>query len=148
MKYAPKPFKENGLTLIETLIALLIIGFAIVAFMVTHTHSHRTVGATQRHSVAIHLVQQQLEALKRMDGSANNRNTPAWSAIFANPPITNNVNGIRYNTTTALIPAAELPASIQANVNLIPIRVTVNWNEPTVAGPVPKSISIDNFYYP
>lgn len=147
MKYVSRFFKENGITLIETLIALLIIGFTIVAFMLTHNQSHRTVDATQRRSTAIYLAQQQLEALKRMDGTPNTRNSPAWLAIFGTS-IPNNVNGIFYTTTTALIPGAELSNPIiQTNPNLIPIRVTVSWNEPTAAGPVPTSISIDNIYH-
>lgn len=140
--------KENGVSLIEALIALFIIGIALVALMFTHSQSHRAVNATQRHSVAVHLAQQQLEALKRMDRSSRNRNDLRWLQILADPPINNTVNGVLYTTTTALIPASQLPAIVQANINIIPIRVTIRWPEPGAAGPIIKSISMDNYYYP
>ena len=149
MKRVHNPKKDSGVSLIETLIALLIIGFVLVAFMVTQSQSHRTVSATQRRSVAVHLAKEQLESLKRMDGSGIDRNDDGWGLILSNPPIITSTNGVVYTTTTTLIPAAELPNAIQNNVRIIPIRVTVNWPEPGgPAGPVIKNVSIDTFYHP
>ncbi|MGE5604280.1 MAG: type IV pilus modification PilV family protein [Bacteroidota bacterium] len=149
MKYVLNLKRESGISLVETLIAFLIIGFVLVAFMGTQSQSHRTVSATQRRSVAVHLAREQLESLKRMDGSSQNRNDPGWIQILSNPTRITPINGVVYTTTTTLIPAIELPVAIQNNVRIIPIRVTVSWPEPEgPAGPVITNISIDTFYHP
>lgn len=141
--------RDSGVSLIETLIALLIIGFVLVAFMVTQSQSHRTVSATQRRSVAVHLAREQLESLKRMDGSAINLNDDGWTQILSAPPNITSINEVVYTTTTTLIPVGELPNAIQSNVGIIPIRVTVSWPEPGgPAGPVITNVSIDTFYHP
>lgn len=149
MKHVLNQKRESGVSLVETLIAILFIGFVLVAFMITQSQSHRTVSATQRRSVAVHLAREQLESLKRMDGSGRNRNDPGWTQILSNSPINTPINGVNYTTTTSLIPASELPATIQNNAWIIPIRVTVSWPEPGgPAGPVITNVSIDTFYHP
>lgn len=135
--------RQKGFTLIETLVSVFLLSFIIIAFMLSHTQSHISTNVTQHRAIAVHLAQQRLEALKRLDQPGNDRNSNNWTSEIGSFVI--NKDGIRYTVTTSFIPNAELPNNIQTNDNLVPIRVTVSWNEFNNDS---YSIFIDTIYIP
>ncbi len=113
MTKAPRA-AESGVTLVELMIALVIIGVGILTLSAVQTHSSRDVTVTAQHTRALSLAQAQVE----------NARIAGFDAAVAD----SGVNGV-YNWRREI-------TSVGTGLNRV--RVTVNWN----AQGVPRGLEI------
>jgi Tfp pilus assembly protein PilV len=116
---------EQGLTLVEIILTILIFGMAFMAIFLGLRESRLASRQSNEKTIAVNLARQQLETLKSYDDSGNDRTATVWESI---DPYIRSRHGIDYEVTTKLI-TNQLSAgteNFRAN-DVIPIRVTVDW---------------------
>lgn len=136
--YSPSPMKDrHGLSLLEILIAIAVVGIVLVPLLLSFTTSSRTVTGTRDHMVAVSFAQQALEEL---------RNTafrkPSQAAMASAVPTldervqklntaekTLEENGVSFERKITLFPGtvASLPAD---QPDLVVVQVEVHWRKP------------------
>lgn len=116
---------ELGITIIEALIALLILGMLVSSVTLVHQHSFKVTTESRIRTVAVNLARQKLESLKHLDNSGNDRNSSTWTTITKQTEKPK-VKGIEYKVTTT-IPTTNNTNSKFKPDSIIPLRVTVEW---------------------
>jgi prepilin-type N-terminal cleavage/methylation domain-containing protein len=131
-----EPKNNSGVTLIEILVAIALIGLVFVGYLMFYGTSTSASYETKQRYAALNLARQQVERCKALEGKGISRSTVSLPAAYDQP-----VNGISYRITTTFIPNSELPAEVSGDSNYCPIRVTVSW---TVKND-PKTITLDSY---
>jgi prepilin-type N-terminal cleavage/methylation domain-containing protein len=133
---------EQGFSMVELLIAMVLIGVLFVAVMTGFSQALVSTGKLRSETVAMNLAKQRLEFLKQYDNKGINRDATQWTE----PTSPKTINGITYNITTQEIEDDELEEKYKDKTDqkfVIPIRVTVSWLEYSKN----RSISMETFYY-
>jgi prepilin-type N-terminal cleavage/methylation domain-containing protein len=144
---------EKGFSLIELLIALVLVGVMFVAIMTGLRQSLATTAFVRANTIALNLAKERIEFLKQYEGNTSQtRSSATW--LGTPNPYTVTRNNINFSVSTAVI-NANLPTSatvtttnpintalfnIQTDTsNVIPIRVSVSWSGGT------KPVVLDTF---
>jgi Tfp pilus assembly protein PilV len=115
---------EQGLTLVEIILTILIFSMAFVAILLGLRESFVVSWQSHEKMIAVNLARQQLEKLKRYDDAGYSRNSEVWKDI-EDENNSYSENGINYAIETKRITN---PSSwIGSATDIIPIRVTVSW---------------------
>jgi Tfp pilus assembly protein PilV len=137
----------QGLTLIETLIALSIFVISFLAIMLVYKISFSVNWQAQEKAAATNLIRQTFEGLKQYDGEGFARNVAPWTTV--NGQTTQTINGVTYTVTTQVIAltsqtsASGTGDSFYANNSFIPVRVTVTWSSHNLS----NSVVMETCYY-
>lgn len=114
----PFQTKENGFTLVEILIAVVILGIAFLSISMGMQKTNSVTWQTQERAIAINLAREQLELLKRYDNSGTT------------PVLTDTSKTIRGKTYQ--VSFTNLTGSgIFNSTNITPIRITISWRSHT-----------------
>lgn len=129
---------EFGLTIIESLIAILIFGIIASSLLLINRQSFIITSDSRMRNIAINLARERIESLKHLDrnNSINilTRNSPTWNDI--NGSTENRViNGVGFNIRTT-IENTNNSDNLFKNNSIVPIRVTVQWNNRGATGQV------------
>ncbi len=120
---------ESGLTIIEALIAILILGMIVSSFLLVNQQSFNITNDSKMRVAAVNLARERLESLKYLDTEDPNNQLTRGSKVWQdndNFSFTKNVNNINYTVTT-IIPNTSNVILAFNNTRIIPIRVTVQW---------------------
>ncbi len=135
---------ETGLTIIEALIAMLILGMIVSSLMLVNQQSFKITNESKIRTTAINLARERIESLKYLDCNdpANQltRSSVTWlekNGATLNKPI----KGIDYTVITT-IPNTSTTNNYFKDNKVIPLRITVQWQ---ING-VGNSISLDTCY--
>lgn len=124
--------RERGLTLIETLVAVLIFSIAMLAVSSAFKLLSSVPSQSKERVTAVYLAKEQLELLKRFDESGNDRT--AFAAKIGNdkeikPSYSREINNITYKVTTSLITNQTSSATVNfKSSDIVPVRVIVYWD--------------------
>jgi len=110
-----KKSNERGLTLLEVILALAIVGFIVISVLNSFNQSYKITEETHERSIAINLAKQQLELLKRFDDSGYAPLLPTVQTITD--------SGIEYRVRTEKVSGGDFD-----NSNFTPVRATVTWS--------------------
>ena len=124
-------YKEKGFIYIDVLIALVVLSVAIIAILYTYNTSLNVNKENDDLKTAVVLANNQLNFLKKYDGSLKDRENSVWSkvddAIYTEPK-----SKEVYSVTSRVLKDAEIPDDIKNNINIIPIEVKVVWSKSSV----------------
>ena len=119
-------YKEKGFIYIDVLIGLVILSVAILSILYTYNTSLNVNRENDGLKTAVVLANNQLNFLKRYDGSMKDRQSTAWStvpdSIYTDLNLRNN-----YTVTSRVLDNSEIPDDIKNNINIIPVAVNVVW---------------------
>ena len=119
-------YKEKGFIYIDVLIGLVILSVAILSILYTYNTSLNVNRENDGLKTAVVLANNQLNFLKRYDGSMKDRQSTAWStvpdSIYTDLNLRNN-----YTVTSRVLDNSEIPDDIKNNINIIPVAVKVVW---------------------
>ncbi|NLY74446.1 MAG: hypothetical protein GX075_04010 [Firmicutes bacterium] len=120
---------EAGLTIIEALIAILIIGMIASSLMLANQQSFNISNESKMRNTAINLARERIESLKYLDRNDSmnvlTRDSAVWQALDGNSEVVH-LNGINYTITTTIENTTNVNTFFKNN-RVIPIRITVNW---------------------
>ena len=120
--------KEKGFIYIDVLIGLVILSVAILSILYTYNTSLNVNKENDGLKTAVVLANNQLNFLKRYDGSMKDRQNTVWStipdSIYTDLDLRNT-----YTVTSRVLnlDAGEIPDDIKNNINIIPVEVKVVW---------------------
>lgn len=121
-------YKEKGFIYIDVLIALVVLSVAIIAILYTYNTSLNVNKENDDLKTAVVLANNQLNFLKKYDGSLKDRENTVWSkvddAIYTEPK-----SKEVYSVTSRVLKDAEIPDDVKNNINIIPIEVKVVWSK-------------------
>ncbi len=124
---------EFGVTIIEALIALLILGMVVSSVALVHQQSFKTISESKIRTAAVNLARERLESLKHLDNCGENRYSDIWQSIKSK--YDKEVNGIKYKVTTTIPDTTNTPDF--HDLSVIPVRVIVEWDyngkEPSIS---------------
>lgn len=140
-------YSQNGFSLIEVVIALIILSVVIVGLSRSFRDLSVASNATRAHTVALNLARQRIEFLKQFETSPSN----STSTILANintystsAPSSKTINGIVYTISTTAFSGAEKNTSdLNAYSNITPLHIQVSWSE---NGINKGRITLDSYY--
>ena len=121
-------YKEKGFIYIDVLIALVVLSVAIIAILYTYNTSLNVNKENDDLKTAVVLANNQLNFLKKYDGSLKDRDNTVWSKVddvIYTEPKSKEV----YSVTSRVLKDAEIPDDIKNNINIIPIEVKVVWSK-------------------
>ncbi|HHZ19980.1 MAG TPA: hypothetical protein GX391_05665 [Firmicutes bacterium] len=139
-------FKGNsGHMYLESVFAILLIGLVFPVIMGVVMQANRTSRFAGDVTVATSLAKERLEFFKRYERTRTyNRNHNVWTSV---PQEVITINGVNYTVRSRVIPNAEIPnTNIRANLDIIPIEVTVTWNTRTTEGTGTRAISLVSYF--
>lgn len=110
-----KKLNEKGLTLLEVVLAMAIVGIIVISVLNSFNQSYKITEETHERSVAINLAKQQLELLKRFDDTGMVPILPTMKTVID--------GGIVYQ-----VKSEELIGGDFDNSNFTPVRATVTWS--------------------
>jgi prepilin-type N-terminal cleavage/methylation domain-containing protein len=132
---------EQGFSLIEILIALVLVGVLFVAVMNGLRQSLSSTAFVRANTIALNLAKERIEFLKSYEGNTTyDRSNSIW--LGSPNPYTVTRNNITFSIRTAIV-TTNLPTTatlvsanpwnaalfnIQNDANVIPISVTVSWS--------------------
>jgi prepilin-type N-terminal cleavage/methylation domain-containing protein len=135
---------EQGFSMVELLIAMVLVGTLLVAAMTGFAQAVASTGKVRNHTIALNLAKERLEFLKQYEqNSTNNRDSNVWTT---NSSYSKTYNNVEYRIDTSKIDNTELQTPYDdsaATKYVIPIRVTVNWSEKGKN----HSVSLETFFY-
>lgn len=111
--------KETGFTLIEILIALMILGLVFVSILLSFKQSYSVNWQSHERAVAVNYAREKLEYLKRFDNDGKGRDSAMWNITDSKVD-----GGIRYDVTTRVITGSGIYNSETA---MVPVKATVSW---------------------
>ena len=118
--------KEKGFIYIDVLIGLVILSVAIIAILYTYNTSLKVNKENDGLKTAVVLANNQLNFLKRYDGSMKDRQSTVWSTVP--DAIYTDVSYKKiYSVSSRVLNDNEIPVDIKSNVNIIPVEVKVVW---------------------
>lgn len=118
--------KEHGFIYIDVLIGLVILSVAIIAILYTYNTSLHVSEENEGLKTAVVLANNQLNYLKRYDGSLKDRDSSVWSVVPDN--IYEDVNlKNTYTVSSRVLNSSEIASGIESNGNIIPVEVKVVW---------------------
>lgn len=120
---------ETGITIIEALIAILILGMIVSSMMLVNQQSFQITTDSKMRTAAVNLARERLESLKYLDVTDPNTQLTRDSDIWQdndNLSETIPVNGINYTVITTIPNTTNVNSFFNDN-KIIPIRVTVQW---------------------
>jgi prepilin-type N-terminal cleavage/methylation domain-containing protein len=106
---------EKGLTLVEIMLTVLILGIAFVAIMSGLRQAALIRRESYERMFVANLARQQLERLKIYYGTNNGTSSHVWTTI-----LTQNA----YTVRTAVI---DNPSGFATDNGVVPVRATVSW---------------------
>ena len=118
--------RQRGITLIEALIAFLVLALGMLAITRSQTHLRMNAEVARQRSEAVRLAQEEIESLRAFAVIAAAPGTPSFDAIASDSRTVDAASG--YATNTAYLVTRQVDAaagSLQAR-NL---RVTVEWTD-------------------
>ncbi len=119
--------RRDGFTLVEVLIALMILAFGMLAMTVGQLASLKTVRQSRSGTTAMYLAQQQMEQFQMMPGSdvVAEITAPNYPNDPNNPidPDVNDDNNVQFNRRWFI-------TDDSPEAGLISIRVEVDWVDP------------------
>ncbi|HEY8464561.1 MAG TPA: hypothetical protein VIM29_11205 [Bacillota bacterium] len=126
---------EEGFTIIELLIATMLLGFVVVAFFSFFTSVINSPRLINENNLALNLARDRLEFLRQFENHSYDRDSTVWNTC---PDGTTGVNPVSYTVTkdnieftvTSQIHSntdSTLDATIRNDLDLIPVTVTVGW---------------------
>jgi Tfp pilus assembly protein PilE len=113
---------EKGLTLVEIILTVLILGIAFVAIMSGLRQAALIRGESSERMFVANLARQQLERLKIFYGTNNGTSSDVWNTI-----LTKTKKSIDYTVTTAVIDNPS-PSGFATDNGVVPVRATVSWS--------------------
>lgn len=120
--------KEKGFIYIDVLIGLVILSVAILSILYTYNTSLNVNKENDGLKTAVVLANNQLNFLKRYDGSMKDRQNTVWSTIPDSIYTDLNLRNTYTVTSRVLnLDAGEIPDDIKNNINIIPVEVKVVW---------------------
>lgn len=135
-----KRFQKNksGFVLIDGIIAVLIvaIGLSALAYMYTHSTGARIAG--ERRQAAVQVAAQGMEILKKADGETFAMLKDLSEAMNSVPPKEMQGLGI-YTLASEVDDANSIESDKATEQKLIPVKVTVTWDDPNEAATVLES---------
>ena len=146
---------NDGFSLIESLIALLLLAIVTTALSGVATQSRFATSVAGHTGAATQLGRERLEYLKRFERlGTHNRTDSVWTAPTPGETAVNStsysktLNSIAYTVSSAIV--AGLSAEIDQAGNMdriIPVRVTVSWTEGVRASQVSlTSVFVNQVY--
>ena len=118
--------KEKGFIYIDVLIGLVILSVAILSILYTYNTSLNVNKENDGLKTAVVLANNQLNFLKRYDGSMKDRQSTVWSTVP--DAIYTDVSYKKvYSVSSRVLKYEEIPEGIQNNINIIPVEVKVVW---------------------
>lgn len=135
--------------MVDTLLGIMIISVALVGFALTFRQSTTTTVVDRNYNQATYYAQQALERLKVNDGQTSSSSITwayTWSVAAAGALPA-------YTITTEQLSTANLPAEYTAlssdiQAKLIPVQVTVTWQEQGGgAGLITRTLKVVSYYY-
>lgn len=134
-----KSLRENGFSMIELLVALVLMGVLFVGVMAGFSRSTASTGLIHSKVMAINLAKERLEFLKQFEKNGNNRDATVWTFTT-----TKAINGRNFAITSETVPDTELSTNYQSSQKyVIPVRVTVSWAENSKT----RKVVMETFYY-
>ena len=129
---------QKGWVYIDALIGMTILALAITALALNFHQSTQGTLSISNQTQATYLAHQLLTELKIYDHTGLDRSSPQWfkSDFFDDPN-----SKTKFQYTTKVLDPDEIPDGL--DVNVIPVRVTVQWSEPTGD----KVLQIVTYYY-
>lgn len=122
-----KPFKK-GMTLVEVIVAGVILAMAVVSFLMLFVKQNAMVESFKRESHALMLIQSKMEMIKSNHDASTL--VPLLSQVNNSTPETHNVSGIDYKLyyEIRLIDYAGVEGG-SSHPRLYEIRVLVQWTD-------------------
>ncbi len=123
--YTSSSRHQNGITLIEALIAFLILALGMLAIARLQTHLRLNAEIARQRSEAVRLAQQDIEALRAFAVLAATSGGPSFDAIASTARTVDAASGYATNTAYLVTRQIDTVGALRAK-NL---RVTVDWTD-------------------
>ena len=139
---AKRQNREAGHSLVEVLIALVLISMMVIALYGAFASGFATIQSSREELRATQILQQQLEAIRLCNWSQLS-NCPIQFVDYYNPYATNlSDKGLAYGGVISVGPATNLPASALYASNMVLINVSVSWTNFNGVRAIPQSRSM------
>ena len=139
-----KKNRPGGFALIDMLLGLTILTVALLGIAFAFRQSTVTTVSARNYNQATYYAQLALERLKVNDGQstgtwAGTTNIPASGAMPA------------FTLTTAVLATGDAPEydalDSKVKAKLVPVRVTVTWQEPIGGATVIRTVKVASYYF-
>jgi prepilin-type N-terminal cleavage/methylation domain-containing protein len=134
---------EQGFSLIELTIALVLIGVLFVAVMTGFRAAVVSTGKLRSENIALNLAKERIEFLKQYENTSPSASV--WAGSYSKTE-----NGITFNVSSAILSAGQfscpqvtISGTLQNDPNVVPVRVNVNWSERAKT----RNVTMETFYY-
>jgi prepilin-type N-terminal cleavage/methylation domain-containing protein len=133
---------ELGFSMIELLIALILVGVLFVAIMAGLRQSLSTTAFVRANTIALNLAKERIEFLKQYEGNASETRSSTSTWLGSPNPYTVTRNNVNFYVSTTIL-NSNLPSTATINTtnpidaslfdiqtdtsNVIPIKVSVTW---------------------
>jgi prepilin-type N-terminal cleavage/methylation domain-containing protein len=134
---------EQGFSMIELLIALVLIGVMFVAVMTGFRTAVVSTGKIRSENIALNLAKERIEFLKQYENTSPSASV--WTGSYSKT-----ANGLTFNVSSAILAAGQfncpqvtISGTLQNDPNVVPVRVNVNWAEKSQT----RNVTMETFFY-